>query len=186
MSVAVGLKTRDAVYIGADSMESDGFVRIISKIPKIFRLGKIIIAGTGSSRVLQLISSLTIEQVRNGQDERLYLNNTLVPEIMRILSEAGSMTRGDQEHLMDAYFLIGIRGRLFILDCDFHLIEPADNIAAIGSGEQVSYGALEAFALSKEIYDSDPEEATQILNDVMGIVARRTPFIGGPFVCLAA
>lgn len=141
MTCIVGIAENGIVYLGGDSASStpDGESFLPTR-PKVFLKGELVIGVSGSGRVNNLIRhKLSVPPIT--ADPEHYLAVDFVDALKAMLKEDG---RKDDELMDDSFLLIGLRGRLFVIDSTFQVSEMMRKYDAIGSGAPVALGALYA------------------------------------------
>jgi ATP-dependent protease HslVU (ClpYQ) peptidase subunit len=140
MTCIVGLVHEGKVYMGADSCSGDGLDQHIDEMPKLFRLGNMVIGFTSSWRMGQILQyHVDIPEEDVSPDE--YVVKHFIPAVRDAFREHGFTEIKDNRE-EGGYFLIGMRGRLFIVQNDFSVLEPIDHLAAIGCGDRYALGAM--------------------------------------------
>ncbi|MGH8569003.1 MAG: hypothetical protein ACREXU_13565 [Gammaproteobacteria bacterium] len=141
MTCVVGLVDSGSVYIGGDSAAaSDTGGLALRADPKVFFLGNHLLVGcSGSFRLAQLIRFELLPPPRKkGDTDHAHIVRRIVPAIRKCLAAGGF------EEECGGNLILGYRGRLYELHCDFDVGRPADPYCAIGSGEPVALGAMYA------------------------------------------
>jgi ATP-dependent protease HslVU (ClpYQ) peptidase subunit len=70
-----------------------------------------------------------------------FMVRLFVPWVRSVLKDGG-FAKKENEVETAGQILVGVKRRLFCLDSDYQIAEPANGIAAIGSGYQIALGAL--------------------------------------------
>lgn len=141
MTCVVGLATPGGVYIGGDSAASCESDLQVRKESKVFELGELLIGFSSSFRMGQLLRYSLKLPPKDNKDDMRYLTKVMTSVRKLLLRENfGIMDSGEQE--LGGQLLIGYRNKLYVVDSDFHVGEPIDGYAAIGSGANVALGAL--------------------------------------------
>lgn len=189
MTIIVGLIDQGVVYMGADTVASNGtrYVKKDSKITKMlvkrpykdarkeiaYKRDHILIGSSGSIRPSQVIGAMDAPDWPAGKDAYQYLIGTFVNAMRSALSDAGCMGKSDdQTDKTDLTILVGIDGRLFTIWQDFSVMELVESYAAVGSGADVALGALAATADS-------PYSAERIAKALKAVVTYDI-YCGGP------
>ena len=147
MTAVVGLAVDGAVFIGGDAARTDPSTgdRMVVEQPKVFAMGDLLIGAAGSFRVQNLLRyQLRLPKLSATEDPTKYLVTHFARKLRTLLHNSGStshQTAGDQH---EADTLVGLRGRLFVVQGDFSVVEPASGMAAVGSGSCYALGALHA------------------------------------------
>ena len=148
MTCIVGLVDRnDRVHIGADSASVDrGHVIVHGKSPKVFIGKRGILYGVSTSfRMLQLLEHEFDpgEIPEDGESLLHWMVTVYCRELRRCFYDAGFSSKTDNIESAGR-FLCSLRGRLFMIDSDFHVNENKYPYNAIGSGYEFSLGSLRA------------------------------------------
>lgn len=142
MTCIAALVDNGKVYIGADSGGSDGNTHSVRKDPKLTLVGEYLIGFTTSYRMGQIIIYSAIPPCTDTDLHR-FMATDFVNHIRKVAKENGALiSQNSVEYL--GTFIVGLRGRLFVVDSDFGIAEPACGYAAVGSGGQCATGALYA------------------------------------------
>lgn len=180
MTAIVGIACQDGnVILGADSLASDSDSRFVVKTPKLWRLvlrerGKrrdLVIGYTTSFRMGDLLRvHMGNVSVRQGLDAEEFLIAEFVPALRGVLSAGGFLKR-DSDREEGGELLVGIDGRLFAIQSDFSVIEPAGGEIAVGSGQQFALGALHA--------TTGQPDARKRIRAALAAAAYWSPSVGG-------
>lgn len=152
MTVVAGVVRDGQVWMAADEAANDGMLVTYNqqKIRKL-RIGaeRILIGFGGDSRLIghaaRAVLGITpgaLEQYENDEDEAA---NHIADEITRRLMELPLPPTRTEDHDvrgLNGGGLIGFRGSLYYLEA--HAALRTDGIAAIGSGDAMTLGALHA------------------------------------------
>lgn len=141
MTCVVGIVSGGKVFIGADSLGSNGFTKEIRKESKVFENGDFLIGGTTSFRMLNLLQwKFNPPTAKKGDDLHRFMCTDFVEAVRDLFSKNGfSVESGEWEC---GEFLVGIHGKLFKLGVDFQVAEY--DYTACGSGEYHALGSLYA------------------------------------------
>ena len=143
MSVVVAVAQGETVWMGSDS-QTTGNVKYVTA-PKVWKVGEIIygIAGTVESCcAIQNLSKLpgSVINARSGGETKddVDLERWVYHSVLSRVREAISKAEVSEPSFN---LLVGLRGRLFVVEENsvFEVMRP---YAAIGSAEQIAYGAL--------------------------------------------
>lgn len=157
------------VYIGADSLGSDGFTQTIRKEPKVFKNGEFLIGCTSSFRMIDLLKwKFNPPTVKDGNLHKFMVTD-FVDSVRKLFVDNGyCIDSGDWK---SGSFLVGVKGRLFSIDVDFQVYEQ--DYSSVGSG---CYHALGSFYTSKRNSPvKDIEKALEAAEHFVTSVKR--PFI---------
>lgn len=149
MTCIVGyLSKKDgSVWIGADSLGSDGYVKAVNSTPKVFRNStyeNLILGGTTTFRHLDLLrySDTLFDEIdvyTNPVIDHKYMVTKFIPKIITLFKE-GVIDQPDT--YKGGNFIVGIKDRLFEVQSDYSVLEPQDGFCAVGCGEDVAMGSL--------------------------------------------
>jgi hypothetical protein len=173
VTVIVGLVHDGRVLLGGDSAGVSGYDLTIRTDPKVFTTGAYVLGFTTSFRMGQLLRwSLQPPAPPEAGDLDRFLCTTWVDAVRDCL-KLGGWAKKDNEQETGGKFLVGVTGRLFVVDSDYQIGEPADGYAACGCGEDVALGALAATAGI-----DDPEERVRL---ALAAAERHNAGVRGPF-----
>lgn len=150
MTCIVAIAQNGVVYMGADHAASDdksGWI-LSRKDPKVFKVGQYGIAFTDSFRMGQILQynwsppKYTPTKTNSGLDK--FMRTKFVDSVKDAFRAQGfgSQVTGQEDE--GGIFLIGVCGRIFTMDEDFHIGENILNFMAEGSGGAIALGALHA------------------------------------------
>lgn len=143
------------VWLAADSLGSSAGIKqefITSKLlsrsvevkeNSVFKGYETLVIGyTDSYRIGNVLAKqFKIPPITGNLDD--YLVCDFIPEIISTLDRAGCLQ--EVSHVKSGgNFLLGVLGRLFEVQRDFSVLEPALGYTAIGSGQEFALGALHA------------------------------------------
>lgn len=170
MTCIVGLVHKNKVYIGADSLGSDGFTQEIRIEPKVFKNGDFLIGCTSSFRMIDLLKwKFNPPTLKDGDNVHKFMCTEFVDEIHSLFNENGfSITTEDWK---SGVLLIGVRGRLFKIEEDFQISEH--EYMACGSGAYHAMGAM--FCMSRKSPIKDIEKSLESAEFFITSVKR--PFV---------
>jgi hypothetical protein len=117
-----------------------------------------------------------------GRDEQRWAVKHFVPYLRAVLAETGHLEVGLADNIEGmgySAFLFGVRGRLFMVEGDFSVVEHRFAFDALGSGMETAIGAMHTQA-GKASY-APVTEAKALKIATAGIVAagEYTNFVGG-------
>lgn len=176
--VAVRDERRKVIYLGADSLASNGMQSSRVADPKIFQKGEFIIAYAGSFRSGQVLAYRFQPPPLPKTPARLfpYMVNEFGDALRDSLTKAGRIRKEmEQENAWPLEFLVAVRGRIFAVQEDFSVLEPADGYAAAGSGESFCIGSLN----TTKALNIHPEQRVRL---ALEAASHHDPNVGPPFV----
>lgn len=132
MTCIVAIASGGRVWMGADSLITQGDVVTSSKAPKVYEAGGALIGFAGALSHAQAFRrwasgrKLSAKGLRDGS----------------LVDSARKFIRARFRDEYEAEHIVAIGGELFVFDCTLGMDEPAEQFAAIGSGAQFALGAL--------------------------------------------
>ena len=151
MTCIVAIAQNGIVYMGSDHAASDdktGWI-LSRKEPKCFKVGQYAIAFTDSFRMGQILQYMwtppkyTPTKTNSGLDK--FMRTKFVDSVKAAFKDNGYGSIGSSsEEDSGGIFIVGLEGRIFTIDEDFHVGENIVNYMAEGSGGQIALGALHA------------------------------------------
>jgi ATP-dependent protease HslVU (ClpYQ) peptidase subunit len=151
MTCIVAIAQNGTVYMGSDHAASDdktGWI-ISRKEPKCFKVGQYGIAFTDSFRMGQILQyswtppKYTPTKTNSGLDK--FMRTKFIDSVKSAFKDNGYGTIGsNSDEDSGGIFIVGLEGRIFTIDEDFHVGENVVNYMAEGSGGQIALGALYA------------------------------------------
>lgn len=151
MTCIVAIAQNGIVYMGSDHAASDdktGWI-LSRKEPKCFKVGQYGIAFTDSFRMGQILQyswtppKYTPTKTNSGLDK--FMRTKFIDSVKQAFKEGGYGSIGSSsDEDTGGIFIVGVEGRIFTIDEDFHVGENVVNYMAEGSGGQIALGALYA------------------------------------------
>lgn len=151
MTCIVAIAQNGIVYMGSDHAASDdktGWI-LSRKEPKCFKVGQYGIAFTDSFRMGQILQyswtppKYTPTKTNSGLDK--FMRTKFIDSVKVAFKDNGYGSIGSSsDEDTGGIFIVGIEGRIFTIDEDFHVGENVVNYMAEGSGGQIALGALYA------------------------------------------
>jgi hypothetical protein len=150
MTCIVAIAQGGTVYMGSDHAASDdksGWI-LSRKDPKVFKVGQYGIAFTDSFRMGQILQyswvppKYTSTKTNSGLDK--FMRTKFIDSVKQAFKDSGFGTIGGSEEDTGGIFIVGVEGRIFTIDEDFHVGENVVNYMAEGSGGMFALGALHA------------------------------------------
>lgn len=136
----VGVVHGASVWVGCDSMASDGSSKHALAVPKVFRVGDMLLGVCGGIRLRDVIEFVVPPERAEGVTDREYLIRSYVPQLRATFKESGVLLTEDGLDEFGGAVLIAYRGKLYELDCDFAVMEH--ECWATGSGSEYALGAM--------------------------------------------
>ncbi len=147
MTCIVALEFENKVFMGGDSAAVSGWDIQVTAEPKVFRLGEFLIGYTSSFRMGQLLRyNLAIPENTDGDDDMKYLVTKFIPAVRECL-KSGGFARVDNNQESGGFFLVGYRGKAYVVNSDFQITRMVNGFVAVGCGENYALGALAAMQI---------------------------------------
>ncbi len=144
MTCIVGIAQDGKVYMGADSMASNGQYRHITALRKIFRVGEFLIGYTSSFRMGQILQyHLEVRQQQDGESDERYMVVAFVEAVRSCLKAHGfASIESNEERGGD--FLVGYRGNIYSVYGDYQVNRYTSGLGVCGAGEDYALATLVA------------------------------------------
>lgn len=148
MTCIVAIAQNDVVYMAADHAASDeksGWI-LSRKDPKVFKVGQYGIAFTDSFRMGQILQyswtppRYTPTKTNSGLDK--FMKTKFVESVKEAFRGGGYGSQVSGQEDEGGIFIVGVCGRIFTIDEDFHVGENIVNYMAEGSGGMFALGSL--------------------------------------------
>jgi len=172
MTCIIGFEKGGTVWIGGDSAgTASNMHQRIRKDKKVFVRGEFIFGFCGSFRMGDLLKhTLVLPEVQKGKDDVSFMVNDFVNAIRACFDEEN---KKNGEEKMTPYFLVGFRGKLFNIQGDYQVGQPADGFDAVGSGADIAIGAMHA---SKSVGNTKKRITAALDASAKNNAAVRPPF----------
>lgn len=151
MTCIVAIAQNGIVYMASDHAASDdktGWI-LARKEPKVFKVGQYGVAFTDSFRMGQILQyswnppKYTPTKTNSGLDK--FMRTKFIDSVKQAFKDNGYGSIGSSsDEDTGGIFIVGLEGRIFTIDEDFHVGENVVNYMAEGSGGQIALGALYA------------------------------------------
>lgn len=170
MTAIAGLVAKGKVYLGGDSAVSLGEdEQWLCREAKVWECGEWLIGAAGSARGAEVLRySLRLPGLEDGGDSEHIVRTQLPAQIRKACAESGL----DNDDASGVSALVGLRGKLYLVDGRGAVVRPAHPFAAIGTGAMCALGA---FHVTKGM-DPIPR-----LKAVLGACAAYCQGVRGPF-----
>lgn len=177
MTCIVGVVDRGAVYIGGDSAGVSGYDITIRADKKVFRNGEFLIGFTSSFRMGQILEHSFTPPPLPEEPEKLFrcMARDFADALREAFRDKGFASKSSGQE-SGGVFLVGVRGRLFRVDNDYHIGEAADGFDAVGCGEAYAKGSLFSNAYLR------PDER---IREALQAAAHFSAGVRAPFTVLA-
>ena len=135
------------VVMGADSAGLCDWDLTVRADAKVFTRGPFLMGFTSSFRMGQLLKyRLDVPEHPEGMADLEYLSTAFVDAVRECLGDGG-WRKKEHEREEGGTFLVGYRGRVYEVESDFQVGEPAAGYAACGCGARIALGALHALGV---------------------------------------
>jgi len=145
MTCIVGLEGDDGiVYIGGDSAGVSDYSIQTRADEKVFINDEFIMGFTSSFRMGQLLRyAFDPPEHSSKKDDMEYLVVDVIDGVRELFKEHGYLGKesGRDE---GGTFLMGYKGKLYVIDDDFQVGRTTDGFMAVGCGQDLALGALHA------------------------------------------
>jgi len=172
MTCIVGLETEQGVIIGADSAAAADWDIMATRLRKVFRRGDFLIGYSSSFRMGQLLQyKLEVSPQTEEQEDLEFLATTFIDAVRTCLKDGGY---AKIENLVEegGWFLVGYRGKLYIVEPSFQVNTSRDGYHAIGCGKNYALGNL---------FDSTDLEPQVRVRQALKAAAHFSNGVCGPF-----
>lgn len=143
MTCIVGYIDKDGVYIGGDSaaVSPDDLSYNIRNDEKVFTKGDFIFGYSSSFRMGQLLRyKLKIPAHPKGMDVTQYMVTLFIDAVKRCFGDNDY----DEMSNEDGSFMVGYKGKIYVVLSDYQVAQPKENFTALGCGENFAMGAMYA------------------------------------------
>ncbi len=145
MTCIVAVEHEGKVYMGGDSMGTNGWDAHVIEFKKVFHKpslsGKFLFGYTTSFRMGQLLQfELSIPQQEEESDMN-YMVTKFVPAVQKLFKDKGfSKVENNQEE--GGSFLVGYKGKVYQVENDFQVMRHRNGLYAVGCGRDYALGSL--------------------------------------------
>ena len=145
MTCILGVVDRETgeVYIGGDSSAVAEYDMLTIATPKVFHVGEMLFGFAGHFRFGQIFQHAFVPPKYKGGDITAYMSRDMMEALREAAHDSGFLKNIDGRDRA-GLGIVGFRGRLFILQDEFEVLEPTDSIASIGCGYPYAIGAMRA------------------------------------------
>lgn len=163
MTCIVAMIEDGKVWMGADHLGSDGFIKTeYVKNDKVFKNGDFLIGYTTSFRMGQILQYSWSQPTRpEGVSDDVYFYKHVLNSFHQCFKDNDYGQKRDEDWSFGE-FLVGWKGRLFVVQNSIAL--EHERFASVGSGCYHALGAMKALALSG--YLEGPQQTLEIALEV--------------------
>lgn len=173
MTCIAGLVEGGRVWIGGDSAGICGWRLDVRADPKVFRVGQFVMGFTDSFRMGQLLAHAFKPPAlpKRKRDVDRYMTLDFMDAARALFKEKGFATVKDGQE-GGGSFMVGVSGRLYVVERDFQAGRVVGSLDAIGCGADLALGALLVTGGMK------PEKR---IRTALRAAERRSTGVRGPF-----
>lgn len=179
MTCIVGYAKKGVVWIGGDSLVSDGWIEWeqSTEESKVFKRNNILFGVSGGCRQAQLLKfTLAIPDRKENQDDNDYLYNSLCPSILKCLKDNDAVAIKDNVAKASIGIVIGYKGKLYTMCTALSLVKPQNPYCAEGSGYLLALGSMHT--IESNALKLDP---VQKITQSLEAASKFCPGVGGHF-----
>lgn len=160
MTCVVGLTDGNTIYMGGDSatVSTEYGLALQSSYRKVVRNGDFLIGTAGSARVGQILKNVFEPPPCDGDIHRY-----MVKDFAKAVHDCIE-SQDAKEQYKDSEILVGYKGRLFYIGCNYMVSEHVKGYHAIGCAGEVALGVLNV--LNRYVYDIDPKKRIEVALEV--------------------
>ena len=171
MTCIVALEHNGKVWMGGDSAAVGGMDIQPVANPKVFRVDDFVIGYTSSFRMGQLLQYGLSIPTNDCDDDMRFLVTKFIPAV-RTCFKDGGYTWIENSRESGGSFLLGYRGKLYLVANDFQVTRFLDGIASVGCGESYALGSLASSRIT------NPRKA---ITTALEVAARLSAGVCAPF-----
>ena len=164
MTCIVGFVDKDStVYIGGDAAAVGGLFSTPRKDPKVFIKGDFIYGYTSSFRMGDIIQYSFEAPNFNEKNQTLseYMRVDFVDSLRKCFKDKGYASK-DSDKESAGCFLVGTKGRLFVIQEDYQVGEPLDGYYSVGCGDELALGSLYTTNIASHAGNIDAETRLEL------------------------
>jgi len=151
MTCIVGVldKKEDCVYIGADSLGSNGYYQSIFKNRKVFKAKdntNVLMAISGDYKLQNILSveDNLIEEIKHLKNEVNFerMVKYTSPKIMNLADKYYCLRNKEGDRSIGGDVIFSYKNQLYIIQCNGQVLESEDGYVASGSGGECALAVL--------------------------------------------
>lgn len=164
------------VYMGGDSAGIAGYTLTVRADPKVFiKDQRFVIGFTSSFRMGNILRyHFTPPSFTDDHNLDEYMVDGFTQGVIKCFREHGFAVVSDGR-VSGGQFLVGVRGRIFLIDNDFQVGYSACDYAACGCGEDIALGSLHT---TSALLANDPMKRVEL---ALSAAADHSTGVRGPF-----
>jgi ATP-dependent protease HslVU (ClpYQ) peptidase subunit len=160
MTCIAALVHEDGVYMAADTAGCYAGTTFLLDEPKVNVRGEVVMGFSGGVRVMSLIhNAFEPPTIPEGRDLTAFMAVEFCDALYEMVNARKALeTDGEwKRESLGGALLVGVRGRLFMVDTFFACSPILESYFAVGSGAELALGAL--YAITRSIRNWDvPDE----------------------------
>ena len=178
MTAIAGIVEGGKVWIGGDSAGVGGLSLQTRSDPKVFTNGEFIFGYTSSFRMGQLLQyEFSPPTPYEGENGMGYMVKRFIPSVKSCLDGGGYQTnKSGQDY--GGTFLVGYRGELYEIECDYQVARVRQAFHACGCGTDLVLGSLHA----TENFELTPKDRIRMALDA---AVEFSAGVRGPYTILS-
>lgn len=168
---------RKRIWMGSDSMGSNGRCSLTIKNPKIFYIKDMLIGYTTSFRMGQLIEcKLKLPKATKEEKDNpyKYMIGSFSDAVRKVLKDNGFSNINNNVET-GGTFLVGYKGRLFEVQNDFSILELTTGYASVGCGQNYSLGSMYSS------FEANKIQPREVVHVALQAAAEHCSLVKGPF-----
>lgn len=174
MTAVAGISDGKYVWLAGDSAFSTDDSVWIQRDPKVFKRGPVVIGTAGRARWESLLRYVVdIPPLKRDQEPARWANVDLATAIRKAATQEGYEHESGFIEFDDCAAMVGIAGRLFVVEPDLCCWSPMSGYHAIGSG-----GEHALVSLTETAGRMQPKAR---LKRALERAVEKTPFVRPPF-----
>jgi len=147
MTCIVGVVAREGrdgqIYVGGDSAGVSNHDLVVRADQKVFVNGPYVMGFSGSYRMGQLLRYSFKPPRPMFRRLEKFMVTTFIDAVRECLKKGGYLhVKEGTEEAETASFVVGVMGRLFIIESDLQVAASHDGFVTVGSGSSVASGSL--------------------------------------------
>lgn len=178
-------KANECVWMGADSLGSNGYTKSINTQHKVFHhdvFKNVVMGSTTTFRHIDLLKYSEnlfpeVDFYKKKEIDHKYMVKTFVPNLINLFQ---TNIPNESETNRGANFLLGANNQLFEIQSDYSVLVPERRFAAVGCGEAVAMGSL---ITTTKYFDNNLSPKDHILY-ALRAAADYCCGVSGPFVII--
>lgn len=179
MTCIVAIEHDGTVWMGGDSAASRDNEIVRRSNEKVFFNDEFLIGYSGSFRIGQLLQyAFHAPKQSYGQTDMEYMVVDFVDALRHLMRDKGTLMKEEEGEAHDSEILIGYRGKIYVMESDFHIGRPLTSYAACGSGAPYALGALYVIANDQNL---SPQEK---IEKSLSASAEYSAGVASPFIIM--